>query len=209
MPSTFAQLKTAVARDLRDSGNAVWSTTEVGDLINAGIDEVGEVYPRQVTDYSLTITSGVSTYAMPSSVSWLYRVDVHTSSNSYRYTMPSALGDGPNTGWEVHASILWLPPDYLPNAGDKLRLFGYGAYTQLSVDSATTDLDTKGEWAVRAFAVAEGFARLLADRAAFQQWQVDANNTDITAASLNQLALAARRRWEQRRNQLRKMRKLG
>ena len=80
--ATLSDLRTQVARDLRDTSNNVWATAELDDLINAAVDEIGDLAPKEVIDYSLTITSGVFTYALPSSLSRIFRVDIHNSSNS-------------------------------------------------------------------------------------------------------------------------------
>jgi hypothetical protein len=45
--STFATMKTNVSRDLRDTGNVTFSLTDVGDLINAALAEVGRIAPRR------------------------------------------------------------------------------------------------------------------------------------------------------------------
>ena len=65
MATTLSDLRTQVARDLRDTSNNVWVTAELDDLINAAIDEIGDLAPKEVIDYSLTIISGVFTYALP------------------------------------------------------------------------------------------------------------------------------------------------
>ncbi len=50
---------------------------------------------------------------------------------------------------------------------------------------------------------------LMYDRAQFQQWQVTAGNTDVTALGLNNLALAAQQRWRQEKARIRGFRKQG
>jgi hypothetical protein len=45
--STFATMKTNVSRDLRDTGNVTFSLTDVGDLINAALAEIGRIAPRR------------------------------------------------------------------------------------------------------------------------------------------------------------------
>jgi hypothetical protein len=90
-----------------------------------------------------------------------------------------------------------------------MRLWGYGGYTQISVSSATTDLDTTAQWALRLFCRAEASAMLVMDRARFQQWQTASNNTDVTAIGLLQLSQEMSRRWEREVMRLRKLRKMG
>ena len=206
MATTLSDLRTQVARDLRDTSNNVWVTAELDDLINAAIDEIGDLAPKEVIDYSLTITSGVFTYALPSSLSRVFRVDIHNSSDSYQYQYPQAIGDTAS-GWEVHNAIVFLSPLHIPATSSKLRIWGYGPFTQISVASATTDLDQRRIWALRAYCKAEAFYALLMDRAKFQQWQTDQTNSDV---SLNQLAIdanLAQRQWQRARARLRAMRK--
>lgn len=206
--ATFSELKTQVSRDLRDSSNNTWSTAEVGDLINQGIDALADFYPREIVQTVGTVSAGVVSYAA-SSYTNVYRLDVYTAGGEYAGAIPHGIGDGPDSGWEFHGGVLYLPPSWLPGAGHTLRAWGYGRYLQLSADSATTDVDAAGIWAVRVFCQAEGFGRLLADRAAFQQWQADPGNVDVTSLALNQLVFAQRRRWQEERQRLRRMRKLG
>lgn len=209
MATTLAQLETMVARDLRDTGNNTWNTNELDDLINQGIDAVSEVYPKQVYDTSLTILANTWTYAIPSSFNrdGIYRVDIFTSAASYRYTLGSAQGDGPNSGWETHAGVLFLPVSVSFVSTDLIRLFGYGRFAQLSSSSDTTDMDSTAIWGMRVFARSEAYDKLLQDRAKFQQWQAQTNNTDVTAAVLNGIAFSARRRWKEERDRLRRVRK--
>jgi len=206
--TTLANLITYVSQDLRDSANNTWSSSEVTDLINAGIDTLSDLKPFEKID-TTTISAGVKTYALPSSLSLVYRVDVYTTSGSYSWTIPPAQGDGPNAGWEVHASILHLPPSVNWTAGETLRLYGYGRYVQLAASSSTTDLDTALIWALRAWCKVEAFQQLIADRVRYEQWQVSSANIDVTPIALGQLWLSSRRRWEQEQQRLRRMRKLG
>lgn len=209
MTTLLSDLITDVSRDLRDTGNAVWSTSEITDLINQGIDALGEFYPKEVQDYgTVVIVAGTFTYALPSGFSSIYRIDVWSTSDSYKsvldHTRPY---DGPNSGWDLHNSVLYLPPSLPLLGGDKLRIFGYGPWTQLAATSSTTDLDTSGIWAVRVFCQAEAFQRLVASRADFQQWQVASNNTDVSAAVMMSMAVQARARWTEQKHRIRKYRK--
>lgn len=205
--ATLSDLRTYVARDLRDTSNATWTVAELDDRINQGIDALAAFYPKDIVTTIGTVASGTSSYAV-SSFQNIYRIDVY-STTTYKGTIPHGNGEGPDSGWEMHAGIIWMPPTY-PVADDyTLRAFGYGPYVQLSVASATTDLDTSGIFAVRVFAQVESFAQLIADRVKFQQWQADSNNTDVTALGLAQLYSGATARWARERVRLRKMRKLG
>ena len=203
--ATLADLRTGLSRDLRDTSNATFSVSEIDDLINQGIDAVGDLYPREIVQTIGTVSAGVVSYAA-SSYTRVYRLDVYTSAGSYRTEIPQGIG-GANTGWEFHGGIIYLPPSYTWTAGDTLRAFGYGRYVQLSASTQTTDLDATATWAVRVFGQKEAFERLISDRVKFQQWQSNSNATDVTALGLAQLASSARQRWRNEQIRLRRMRK--
>jgi len=59
------------------------------------------------------------------------------------------------------------------------------------------------------FVEAEALTMLMYDRAQFQQWQVAAGNTDVTALGLNNIAAAAQQRWRQEKTRIRVFRKQG
>ena len=206
--ATLSELQTQVSRDLRDASNNVWSSAETQDLINAGIDKIGDLAPREIVTYSTTVSSGVSSYALPTTLSRVYRIDIYSSSDSYLSTYLPSSGDGAATGWEVHDSIIFLSPLHIPTASSKLRIFGYGIFTQLSASSSTTDLDQRRIWALRSFCKAEALYALLFDRAKFQQWQTDQTNTDVSLLQLAQMANLARGTWAREERRLRTLRKL-
>jgi hypothetical protein len=102
-----------------------------------------------------------------------------------------------------------FPPHYvLPDTG-KLRIFGYTGFVQLSSNTATTDMDVTAISSMRVWVQAEAFNRLLSDRVAFQQWQVQSGNSDVSALSLNQIALSNQARIRREETRLRRMRRLG
>lgn len=204
--TTLAELEVMVSRDLRDASNTAWPLPEVDDLVNQGIDKLGDLYPKEVVDYSLAITSGVSTYALPSTFTRIFKIDIHSSSNSYLYQYPQSIGDTAS-GWEVHNNVIYLSPMHIPTVSSKLRLFGYGRWLQLSASSATTDMDATGTWAVRSFCKAEAFDALLYDRARFQQWGTDQTNSDVSLTQMLQLAQLAKSKWAREQQRLRRMRK--
>lgn len=205
--ATLSDIRTGLARDLRDTGNSTWSTAELDDLINQGIDELASFYPREVVSTFATVSAGVVSYAA-SSYTNIYRIDTYDGT-TYMGTLAHGIGEGADSGWELHAGVVWLPPTFSLPAGRLLRGWGYGGYTQLAASTSVTDLDTTGIWAVRLFGQVEGFAHLLADRAKFKQWQTDPQNTDVGMLQMNQLYSVAAGRWARRVQRLRKVRKLG
>jgi hypothetical protein len=211
MAETLSSIRTMVRRDLRDPNGATWSDNEVNDLINSGIDWVNGVYPKdaiQTTAFTQPVSGSVFSVAL-SDVSWVFRVDSYDGSGKFKETVLPSTSDGPNSGWEVHNNILFLPPHYTLSSPGTLRIFGYSTFIQLSSDSTTTDMDVTAINAVRVWAQAEAFSRLLSDRVAFQQWQVQSGNSDVSALSMNQIALSNQQRVRREETRLRKMRRLG
>lgn len=208
---TLSSLRTSVRSDLRDAAGATWSDTEINDLINSGVDWLNGFYPKeaiQTTAYTQPISGAVFSVAL-TGVTWPFRIDVYTTSGQYQETLLPSSGDGPDSGWEVHSSILFFPPHYsLPGTGT-LRIFGYAGFVQLSSNTTTTDMDTSGVNAMRVWVQAEAFNRLLSDRVAFQQWQVQSGNSDVSALSLNQIALSNQARIRREETRLRRIRRLG
>jgi hypothetical protein len=208
---TLSTLRTSVRSDLRDTAGATWTDTEINDLINSGIDWINGFYPKdaiQTTAYTQPISGELFSVAL-TSVNWPFRVDVYTSGGQYQETLWPNSGDGPDSGWDVHNSILFFPPHYtLPDNGT-LRIFGYTGFVQLSSNTSTTDMDTTALNAMRVWVQAEAFNRLLSDRVAFQQWQVQSGNSDVSALSLNQIAFSNQARIRREETRLRRMRRLA
>jgi hypothetical protein len=208
---TLSALRTSVRSDLRDPNGATWSDTEISDLINSGIDWVNGFYPKeaiQTMTYTQPISGELFSVAL-TTVSWPFRVDVYTSGGQYQETLLPNSGDGPDSGWEVHNGILFFPPHYTMHNIGTLRIFGYAGFVQLSSSSSTKDMDTSAISSVRVWTQAEAFNRLLSDRVAFQQWQVQSGNSDVSALSLNQIALSNQARVRREESRLRRIRRLG
>ena len=205
----LSDIRTEVANAVRDTTNATFSTAEMNYYINRGIDAVSDIFPLETTDYSIALVSGVSTYAPSVTFSQIFRVDIHSNSDSYLGVLPFSLGEGRQSGWEFHAGILWIPPLFTFPSNAKIRLWGYSRYAQLAADSATTDMSRTAIDGVIAYCASEALSALMMDRAKFQQWQVNSNNTDVTALTLAQLAARADLRWKREQQRLRRLRRLG
>jgi hypothetical protein len=183
-------------------------------LINRGIDAIGSVYPSETVDsvaFTQPINGSSFTVAL-TTVSWPIRVDVYDNDSKYRETVYPANGEGPDSGWEIHAGILYLPTRYTLAVGQgTLKIFGYGDWTQINTaqTSSITNLDVTAANAVKVFVEAESLSMLTFDRAQFQQWQVGSGNSDVTALGMNNLAMSAQQRWRQEKNRIRRFRKNG
>lgn len=214
MSTTFASLLTSLRLSLRDPNGTTWSDAQLGELINRGIDAIGDVYQSeaiQSTAFTQPVSGSVFSVAL-TTVTWPVRVDVYDASGKYRETVRPSSGDGPDSGWETHGGILYLPTRYTLAVGTgTLNIVGYGPWTQINTAQTTsvTNLDTTAQNAVKVYVEAEALTMLTFDRAQYQQWQVSAGSSDISALGMNNLALAAQQRWRQEKNRIRRFRKGG
>lgn len=205
--STLATLRTELARAVRDPDNVTFSTDELNDVINQGIAQLGYFHPREAVE-SIALSVNVASYTTDTLFTKIYRLDIYKS-GVYSGTLASNTGDGPNSGWELHAGIIYFPPAYVVGSAESARIFGYAAYPSLTTDGAEPDFDVAGEFAVKLFAQVELFGRLVSDRSAFQQWQANPANTDVTALSLESIYAQHQRRWADEKRSLRRMQKTG
>lgn len=214
MSTTFSSLLTSLRLSLRDPNGTTWSNTQIGELINRGIDAIGDVYQSetiQSTAFTQPISGSVFSVAL-TTVTWPVRVDVYDNSGKYRETVRPSSGDGPDSGWETHGGILYLPTRYVFAVSEgTLNIVGYGPWTQIDTahQSSITNLDVTAANAVKVFVEAEALTMLTFDRAQYQQWQVSSGSSDISALGMNNLALAAQQRWRQEKNRIRRFRKGG
>lgn len=204
--STLATLRTKLSRALHDESEKSFDDNTLNDLINQGIAALSRFYPREAVDTSITLSAGVSSYTTSVTFTKIYRVDIYNSASTYLGTLPARI-DNPDSGWEWHAEVLWLPPRRTYTTGDTLKVFGYAGYASLTLDSDEPTFDETGEAALMVYGQMEGFSRLLQNRSAFQQWQASPQNRDVTALALAQIYSGAQRRWEMEVRALRRMRK--
>jgi hypothetical protein len=203
--ATLSDLRTYLARDLRDESNSTWSTAALDDFINRGIDSLADFYPREITSDLGTVSASVQTYSASSFMS-IYQVDLW-SGTTYKGEVPATIGGSADDGWRLRAGIFYMPAGVTFPTGLTIRAFGYGRYTQLAASTSTTDLDASGIAAVLIFAQAEALARLTTDRAQFSQWAAQPGNTDTGLLAINQAVNLARGRWREEQRRLRRMRR--
>jgi hypothetical protein len=72
-----------------------------------------------------------------------------------------------------------------------------------------TDLDEAGIFAGLIFVQMRAYRRLSIDRAKFQQFQQNPENSDVTMASLMGSYSSVRQDWEDKKVELRSIRKVG
>lgn len=210
--ATLAELRTAVARDLRDSDLVTFKAPGLNDLINAGIEEIDRVYPveKVVTidplantfDYSLASERMVE----------VFRVE-HVRNDLLYQVVNRSDHDEVQNGWEFFAGSLrfglpgvataWFDPDT-----DEFRVWGYASRAQLTADAQVAELDTTAEWGVRAYAKAMGLQMLQHDRALYSQWQAMSQNSDLSPNQINQMVALASSEWDHLQKRLRRLRRV-
>lgn len=60
--TTFAEMKTNVARDLRDPGKLTFQDDTLGDLINAGISEISRIAPVKFQEFVSLVSTQLNYY---------------------------------------------------------------------------------------------------------------------------------------------------
>lgn len=207
-----------MSRELRDTSNQTFTTALLTDYINAGIVDISRFAPRPFQED--IEPDGSLSYALLTSADpriRLVRVEIwDVAPNPVRmlFSIPSAAGSFYNNsevGWRVWSGTLELPyaySSYLADDTRNLRVWGYAPYTKLVADDDDTDLDESGQEAVVDYAIMRAYEALANDRSLFQQWQINANATDVSLAAILGALDRFASRWERKRRQLFEMREL-
>jgi hypothetical protein len=209
---TLAQVRSACRIEIRDLNGSTWSDDEVNQMINGGIDWLNGFYPKEEiisVAFTQPISGSIFSVSLNNEDFWPFRVDAYDSSGKFRQTIQPASDAGPDSGWDYFADTLFLPPHYTLSSPGTFKIFGYSHEVQLTSDTATTALNSSALTALRSWVGAHAFERLLSDRVAFQQWQVQSGNSDVSALSMNQITLTNQARVAQEERRLRRLRRLG
>ncbi len=204
---TLETLRTAIARDLHDSNYTAFSSVEITDLINMGIAELNRLTPMEYLDDVAFIASTYS-YALDETVDDIFRVEMWRD-GGYWGTVPR-IGDESNTGWEFYGGTLLLPTSLsFDSDEDTLRLWGYSIRDPLLEEEDVAQINLEGEMVIRSYCQFTCFQRLVMSRALFQQWQTNANNTDVSPTQLLGMANVYASEWRALRNRVRRIRRPG
>jgi hypothetical protein len=205
-PPSQEVLRASISRDLHDTDNRAFSTSEVNDLINGGIAELNRLVPKEAR-VDIPLVANTHTYDLSDTIDDIFRVELWRVGWSYN-TLKRHDGDEMQSGWDYFNTILYLPPAMDFDADqDTLTVWGYSKRDPLLSDDEVLDADLDGENVIRAYAQFTCFQRLIMSRALFQQWQTDANNTDVSATQLLGMASVYANEWRSLRSRVRRLRR--
>jgi hypothetical protein len=205
---TLSDLQTACARDLRDTNKRTFKDPDLTDLINAGVEEVGRVYPREML-LTIAVTPGTYDIDMPDTQQ-VVRVESWRNGNLHVAYENGADEASSQIGWEFWAGSLRMPKGAIDglNAADSLRIWGYQGYPQLVAPTDDSLLPDSAEWGVRRYVRATAYQQLHGDRALFKQWQAQSQNSDVSMNMLSQMVAFYVGEWDRTRNHLRRLRRV-
>lgn len=207
--TTYAELQTAVARDLSDPSNQTFNTDAVKDFIQQGLAEIARISPMQFQEDLSPVADQLvyplrsDIFTVPQQELRLVRVEVWTGVPSrFKFKVKSKAGAATRdsyAGWEVWAGSLelpqWVVDSYISTADDTIRVWGYSPYDPIAEDADVVPLSTELELALREFCRVQAMRKLVASRVLFKQWQTRSNNTDVTLGQLNSDLQVAEEGW--------------
>lgn len=216
--TTFAEFRTAVARDLRDPSYLTFVTDDLADMINEALSEIGRIAPQRFQE-DITPVADTLEYIVRSAYFdgeanpeiELARVEIWDGSKSpplfIAKLTPSAseyVSQG-DTGWWFFGGILHLS-NSMETAIDPdihlIRVWGYSPYRQMDDDANVVEPSAEAQWAMRAYCRIAGLQRLSFERDLFTQWQTRSNNTDVSPAALMNALSIAQEDWRRRERKL-------
>lgn len=212
----LADLRVSVARDLRDPDNETFTPEQVLDFINEGIVELNRIRPIEARE---TYVGDDPLTSLP--FNYVFMVEHCVQANvgdplAWSTVSPSEEEHGyGRNGWTYFGNELHFSPQIAYNiaraidaytaAQVHLAVWGYqdrDLISGLDETEVAPFLDGRDEFAVRKYARLSGFRALSQDRALYQQWQQQANNSDISETQLNGMVNTYAGDWERVRKGL-------
>jgi hypothetical protein len=209
-PPSRADLRNALARDLRDPDLKTFTDLELNDLINQALVEVGRVYPKQEVQELAVAADGQEQY--PCDAKALFRVEVIVAGQVVRGIAQNNHALHGQNGWDLHGGTLFLPLHVRGTLkiaeSPTIRVWGYWAREVMQGadpldDEQLADTDAEAEFGVRTYASLMGYQRLQNDRLLFQQWLTNTGNSDVSPNQLAQTADMYMSQWREMRQRLR------
>lgn len=202
-PPTLSDLYERVGRDLRDPSHTTLGLDFLTDYINDGIAELNQLKPHQLR---FEVSDIVGLEGLPFSQVWKVEV-VRADGYGQQVIPPNNDAVLYQNGWTYYARSLALSQTalrYLAQGFDDnsliLRVYGYTERDPLVADTDIFDGGFEDEQLVRRYVKTLGFQALLADRNLYQQWQTQANNSDVSPTQLTNMASQADAEWRRARS---------
>lgn len=205
----LTELQVKLRRDLRDPDGKVFSPEMLMDYANEGTVELSRVKPIEVWGD----IAGLPVDLDPQPVD-IWALALVFSNTEVRY-LPPMDENVASEGWLFYGGSLVFSPrlsiqliDWLePASGAQPATLRWYGYRSREVFDGTPDevADFKtpeDEMCVRRYARWAGFRALDSDRSLYQQWQTQANNTDVSATQLTQMVSVAESEWDQLRRKV-------
>jgi hypothetical protein len=164
MSNDLAEVLLAVQTDLRDTGEAIWSDTEITEHIRHAMRVYSELNPQHLA--KKVDCTATREYSIASAIA----ADVINITDLwYPYDSSEPAFPPERPTWEIlGGGILYIHTDDLPSTAEDLRVFYTAPHTLDDLDSASaTTLDVAGKQAVQ----------LLAEAYAAQSYAASAINT--------------------------------
>lgn len=208
-PVNYGLLKDAVASDLRDPLYKTFTKAQVGALVNEGIAEMDRIRPwERYVFLAFTYPSLVVTV----DAQQVLAVEVQSEDNGSwslvpecSHTLPGIAQDG----WDQWGDTLFLPQRMTLAVGMEFRALVYAQRDPLKNDTdVPTFLDMTDEEVVRCYARWTALEALLHDRTLYQQWQTQANNSDVSPTQLLQMAGNFKQEWSDLRKRALRLRRV-
>ena len=212
--TTFSELKTVVARRLRDTSNSTFSTTDLGDFINSAISEIGRLAPSRFQE---DITPVADTFSYPLNFDAfagvevpeieLVRVEVWDASASPQkpimLVQPQSAQpiNYSNAGWVNWGGRLEIPyrtVNFLDVDSHLIRVWGYSPYVSMVADGDVIPVSAELQDAIILWCRIEAMRALLDNRVLFKQWQTQSNNSDVSPAMLGSDLNSALEEWRRK-----------
>ena len=215
-PPPLSTLRSRVARDLRDPNNRTFTTAELDDYINGGLVELDMVHPMEHLLVGIVDWADLS--PLPMDYVWrVFVVHYGDTGNILREVMVPPNNDEVNeiNGWSLFGGTLKLPgPLYselnkcIATGTCELRVHGYRDRNWPGGDNSIVELkDQSEEWFLRQYAMWRGWDALRNDRALFQQWQTQSNNSDVSPTQLTNMAATTESEFGRLRKRMYKIRR--
>lgn len=215
--TTYTQLQTLVARDLRDEEHKTFDTTVIRDLCNTALAEIGRIAPERFQEDISPIENTLEyvlrsdTFdGVPVPEIEVTRVEIWDSSQEppmrVKWLQPGSAeySRDSEAGWRVWGGTLGLArrdvvgyiagheEDYL------IRVWGYSPYLPLVDFSDILPFSNELMQALRIYVQIEAMRRLIGSRTLFTQWQTRSNNTDVSPAALMNEMNIAQEEWRRK-----------